>query len=112
MINKNSFNILIKMIDTNTIKIRNKKLFIFSIVLAIIFALFVNLPYILKHAGNINFKDFGIFSMINSLVGSFYFTLMFISLEKNKIVKKIYAFFLFICIVLLFSGGLIYFTYS
>ena len=84
--------------------IQNKKLFFIGIASISLWCFGVVVPIVLSRALIIGTLRCSVFYMINSLVGFVLYTLIYKSLKKTDIVKKIYRFMLFIAIMVFIIG--------
>lgn len=92
--------------------IEKKKLFTISLIVGFIIFLMIDMPlmllnFILEEPVAVSYLRLALLFIINSILAVILFTLIYSSLKKIEIVKKIYCFALFIAIVVFVIGIII-----
>ena len=82
--------------------IKNKKLFILTLIVGIIICASLDIPYLLLATKS--YTTISLFFIINAIVGATIYTLLFLSLKKVAIVKWIYVGCMALCVIVLILG--------
>ncbi len=82
----------------------NKKLFIVTFLVTFVICLFVNVPVILLHLVEIGSVEHALFFIGNGILGIISYSLMYKSLKKSEIIKKLYRLFLIIGVLVFVIG--------
>lgn len=84
--------------------IQNKKLFVITLVVGLVLCIGVDVPFILFNRISSLSLLHGIFFIGNAILGAIIYSLIYFSLNKTTIVKKVYRYSLFLSVLIFVSG--------
>ena len=87
--------------------IQNKKLFFITLSVGLLLTVSIDLPLILMQKIPFYSLVQGLFFVGNAILGAIMYSLIYLSLKKSPLIKKIYLFILFIAILLFIMGLII-----
>ena len=90
--------------------IQNRKLFFITLIVAFLLCLAVDVPALMLGFVKVGTLVNGLFYIGNAIFGAIVYTLLFQSLKKTELVKKIYRFTIVIAIMVFVIGTIILFV--